>query len=93
MVLVISCDDFLGSRLAKLRQRHRFDAACDARCALVIGTTGLPEDSHAAIDRAARNIADLDVLPSVGANVYDILRREKLVLTRAAIEALEARFK
>ncbi|RMH45882.1 MAG: 50S ribosomal protein L4 [Alphaproteobacteria bacterium] len=41
--------------------------------------------------RAARNLEGIDVLPSQGANVYDILRREKLVLTRAAIEALEAR--
>ena len=40
---------------------------------------------------AARNIDGIDVLPSMGANVYDILRREKLVLTKAAVEALEAR--
>jgi len=43
--------------------------------------------------RAARNIPNIDVLPIQGINVYDILRRRKLVLTRAAIEALEARFK
>ncbi|MEL6754642.1 MAG: 50S ribosomal protein L4, partial [Pseudomonadota bacterium] len=43
--------------------------------------------------KAAQNIADLDVLPSVGANVYDILRRDKLVLTKSAVEALEARLK
>ena len=43
--------------------------------------------------RAARNLPQIDVLPVQGINVYDILRREKLVLTRAAIEALEARFK
>lgn len=42
---------------------------------------------------AARNIPQIDVLPVVGLNVYDILRREKLVLTRAALTALEARFK
>ncbi len=42
---------------------------------------------------AARNIAGIDVLPAQGINVYDILRREKLVLTKAALEALEARFK
>ena len=41
--------------------------------------------------RAARNIADLDVLPSVGANVYDILRHETLVLTRAAVDRLTER--
>ncbi|MFZ5962661.1 50S ribosomal protein L4 [Thalassococcus sp. BH17M4-6] len=43
--------------------------------------------------RAAANIADVDVLPSMGANVYDILRRDTLVLTKAAVEALEARLK
>ena len=42
---------------------------------------------------AARNIDGIDVLPSVGANVYDILRRQKLVLTKAGVEALEARLK
>jgi large subunit ribosomal protein L4 len=43
--------------------------------------------------RAARNIPNIDVLPVQGINVYDILRRRKLVLTKAAIAALEARFK
>jgi large subunit ribosomal protein L4 len=43
--------------------------------------------------RAARNIPNIDVLPVQGINVYDILRRPTLVLTKAAIEALEARFK
>jgi large subunit ribosomal protein L4 len=42
---------------------------------------------------AARNIPDIDVLPVQGINVYDIMRRHKLVLTRAAVDALEARFK
>jgi large subunit ribosomal protein L4 len=42
---------------------------------------------------AARNLPQVDVLPVQGVNVYDIMRREKLVLTRAAVEALEARFK
>ena len=41
---------------------------------------------------AARNIPNVDVLAIQGINVYDILRREKLVLTKAALEALEARF-
>jgi large subunit ribosomal protein L4 len=44
-------------------------------------------------ERAARNIKGVDVLPQQGANVYDILRRDRLVLTRAAVEALEARLK
>jgi large subunit ribosomal protein L4 len=42
---------------------------------------------------AARGLVDVDVLPVQGINVYDILRRRKLVLTKAAVEALEARFK
>jgi large subunit ribosomal protein L4 len=41
--------------------------------------------------RAARNIPNVDVLPVIGANVYDILRREKLILTRAAVDGLVAR--
>jgi large subunit ribosomal protein L4 len=43
--------------------------------------------------RAARNIPGIDVLPCVGANVYDILRRQVLVLTRDAVNALEVRLK
>ncbi len=43
--------------------------------------------------RAARNIPNIDVLPIQGINVYDILRRDTLVLTKAAVDALEARFK
>jgi large subunit ribosomal protein L4 len=43
--------------------------------------------------KAARNIAGIDVLPSIGANVYDILKRDQLVITKAGVEALEARLK
>jgi len=42
---------------------------------------------------AARNIETIDVLPSMGANVYDILKRDQLVITKAGVEALEARLK
>ena len=42
---------------------------------------------------AARNIPNIDVLPVQGINVYDILRRGTLVLSRAAVEAIEERFK
>mgnify|MGYP000725025389 CR=1 FL=1 len=42
---------------------------------------------------AARNIEGLDVLPTIGANVYDILKRDTLVITKAGVEALEARLK
>ncbi len=48
---------------------------------------------NAGFAMAARNIPHIDVLPIQGINVYDILRRQKLVLTKAALDALEARFK
>ncbi len=56
--------------------------------ALLIG--GAEIDSNFAL--AARNVPNIDVLPIQGINVYDILRRKKLVLTKAAVEALEVRF-
>lgn len=57
--------------------------------ALVIG--GAEIDSNFKL--AASNIPNIDVLPVQGINVYDILRRGKLVLSKAAVEALEERFK
>jgi large subunit ribosomal protein L4 len=57
--------------------------------ALIIGGDTIEES----FGRAARNIPNIDVLPIQGINVYDILRRHTLVLTKAAVEALEARFK
>ena len=42
--------------------------------------------------RATRNLFGINVLPAMGANVYDILKHDTLVLTRAAVEQLEARF-
>jgi large subunit ribosomal protein L4 len=48
---------------------------------------------EASVLSAARNIPNIDVLPVVGINVYDVMRRKTLVLTKAAIDALEARFK
>ena len=57
--------------------------------ALVID--GLEVNSN--FEMAARNVTSVDVLPVQGLNVYDILRRDMLVLTRAAVDALEARFK
>jgi large subunit ribosomal protein L4 len=59
------------------------------RNALIIDGAAL----DAGFARAARNIPNVDVLPVQGINVYDILRRQQLVLTKAAVEALEARFK
>ena len=43
--------------------------------------------------QAARNIDGLDILPTMGANVFDILKRDTLVITKAGLEALEARLK
>ena len=57
--------------------------------ALFVGGSEL--DSNFAL--AARNVPHVDVLPVQGINVYDILRREKLVLSKSAVEALEERFK
>ena len=69
----------LVGKLAKLGWRN----------ALIV--TGAQIDESFA--RAAANIPNLDVLPCQGANVYDILRRDHLVLTTAAVAALEARLK
>ncbi len=77
--------------------------AAEAKTKVVLGhlaTLGLSNaliidgaQVDAGFSMAARNIPHIDVLPVQGINVYDILRRHKLVLTRAAVEALEARFK
>jgi len=68
--------------------RARFDA---------LGWESVLIIDGAAVDqgfaRAARNLPKVDVLPQLGANVYDILRRDTLVLTRDAVQSLEARLK
>jgi large subunit ribosomal protein L4 len=69
----------LSKQLAKLKLDN----------ALIIA--GDKVDSNLA--RAAGNLINIDVLPNAGLNVYDILRRSKLVLTRDAVEAIHARFK
>ncbi len=57
--------------------------------ALIIDGASVNEDFL----KASRNIDGLDILPTMGANVYDILKRDTLVITKAGIEALEARLK
>ena len=57
----------------------------------VLVITGAEVDDNLAL--AARNIPNVDVLPNAGLNVYDILRRQHLVLTRDAVDAINARFK
>ncbi|HET9458746.1 MAG TPA: 50S ribosomal protein L4 [Sphingomicrobium sp.] len=62
---------------------------------LGLGKTALVIDGDAlnvGFARASSNLGNVDLLPAVGANVYDIMRHETLVLTRAAVEKLEARF-
>jgi large subunit ribosomal protein L4 len=58
------------------------------KTALVIDGEGVNDNFR----KASANIVGVNVLPAVGANVYDILKHETLVLTRAAVEKLEARF-
>ena len=62
---------------------------------LGFGRTALVMDGDAlnvGFARASSNLESINLMPAVGANVYDILRHETLVLTRAAVEKLEARF-
>ena len=58
------------------------------KTALVIDGEGVNDNFR----KASANLVGVNVLPAVGANVYDILKHETLVLTRAAVEKLEARF-
>ncbi len=62
---------------------------------LGFGKTALVIDGDAlnvSFARASSNLESINLMPAVGANVYDIMRHETLVLTRAAVEKLEARF-
>jgi large subunit ribosomal protein L4 len=68
----------LSKQLAKLKLEN----------ALIIAG----KEVDAGFARAAQNVPNIDVLPSAGLNVYDILRRNKLVLTPDAVEAIHARF-
>lgn len=62
---------------------------------LGFGKTALVIDGDAinvGFARASANLGEINLMPAIGANVYDIMRHETLVLTRAAVEKLEARF-
>ena len=85
-LVVLDAASLEAPRTAELAKRV---AALGWRSALVIDGVALDDNFR----RAARNLPGLDVLPSAGANVYDILRRDLLVLTKAAVEALEARLR
>jgi large subunit ribosomal protein L4 len=85
LVVLESCamDEAKTKALAK--------AARDLGWKRVLIIDGAEVDANFA--RAAANLAGVDVLPSMGANVYDILKRDTLVITKAGVEALEARLK
>ena len=85
-ILVLDKAELEEPKTAHLR--GKFDGLGLTNALIVDGA--LLQDNFAL---AARNIPNVDVLPVQGINVYDILRRDKLVLTRAALEALEERFK
>ncbi|MBB3977983.1 large subunit ribosomal protein L4 [Rhizobium azooxidifex] len=85
---VIIIDDLVAKE-AKTKALAGSFASLGLTNALFIG--GAELDSNFKL--AAQNIPNVDVLPIQGINVYDILRRGKLVLTKAAVEALEERFK
>ncbi len=79
----------LSLKAAKTKAlRNQFEKLGLANALIIDGAEIAP-----GVRTAARNIPNIDVLPVQGINVYDILRRQKLVLTRAAVDALEARFK
>jgi large subunit ribosomal protein L4 len=85
---LIVVDDITAAEPKTKALRERFGKLGLAN-ALFIGGA----EVEANFKLAARSIPNIDVLPIQGINVYDILRREKLVLTKAAVDALEARFK
>jgi large subunit ribosomal protein L4 len=84
-LIVIDSVVIEGNKTAALRLQL---ASLGLTNALVI--TGVEVDTNFGL--AARNIPNVDVLPNAGLNVYDVLRRHKLVLTREAIEAINTRF-
>ncbi|HEX9646918.1 MAG TPA: 50S ribosomal protein L4 [Alphaproteobacteria bacterium] len=85
-LVVLDSATLEAPRTAELARRI---AALGWHSALVIDGAEVNDNFR----RAARNLPGLDVLPSQGANVYDILRSDLLVLTRAAVAALEARLR
>ena len=85
---LIVIDDFVAKE-AKTKGLLESFGKLGLTNALLIGGADL--DSNFRL--AAKNIPNVDILPVQGINVYDILRRGKLVLSKSAVEALEERFK
>jgi large subunit ribosomal protein L4 len=81
--------DNLDLKEGKTRElRSKLDGLGFGKTALVIDGDAL----NVSFAHASSNLGSINLMPAVGANVYDIMRHETLVLTRAAIEKLEARF-
>jgi len=85
--LIIIDDAVLKS--AKTAELRKQLAALGITNGLIVSGNAVEEN----FAKAAKNIPNLDVLPSQGANVYDILKRHKLILTKQAVADLEARLK
>ena len=85
-IVIIDAADMAEIKTAMLAKQVK---ALGWKRALIIDGTAVNEN----FARAAANIDGLDVLPTMGANVYDILKRDTLVITKAGLEALEARLK
>lgn len=85
---IIVLDDLVAAE-AKTKTLAGVFASLGLTNALIIGGAEIENN----FKLAAQNIPNVDVLPVQGINVYDILRRGKLVLSKAAVEALEERFK
>jgi large subunit ribosomal protein L4 len=85
-LVVVENLDLSEAKTKALKERlANFDLG---RNALVIDGDAL----NVGFAQAAGNLREIDMLPAIGANVYDILNHDTLVLTRAAVETLEARF-
>lgn len=85
-LIVVDAFDLPDAKTKALKDQL---GAFDARSYLFVGGAELDQG----FARAARNLDGVDVLPQQGANVYDILRRDLLIMTRDAVEHLEARLK
>jgi large subunit ribosomal protein L4 len=85
-LIVLDCLDLKEAKTASLKAQ--LGKLGFGKSTLVIDGDAL----NVGFARASSNLSEIDLLPAVGANVYDILNHETLVLTRAAVEKLEGRF-
>jgi large subunit ribosomal protein L4 len=77
----------LADAKTKILKGHLAKAGLSGKVLVIDG-----EQVDAGFKKAAGNLRGINVLPAIGANVYDILNHDTLVLTKAAVEKLEARF-